>query len=98
MPWAVRSQTALDARPSFPVDAYLQVRCIRDGHVETLPGMLRVGAIWGIDDKAPNARRSDARALGRIRDRSLTALTGQGEDSMCTVLLARRPEGCRLRR
>ena len=40
----------------FPVDAYLRVRCLRDGHSATLPGGLRVGALWGIDDQAPNAR------------------------------------------
>jgi hypothetical protein len=28
---------------SFVVDAYMLVRCIRDGQVETLPGTLRVG-------------------------------------------------------
>src|SRR5262249_34889302 len=30
----------------------------RDGRVATLPGGLRVGALWGIDDRAPRARRS----------------------------------------
>ena len=65
--------------PSFPVDAYLHVRCIRDGHVEGLPGPLRVGAVWGIDDKAPNARRRTPER-GRIRDRSLTSLTGASFD------------------
>jgi hypothetical protein len=34
----------------FVVDAYGKVRCIRDGHVADLPGGLRVGALWGIDD------------------------------------------------
>src|SRR3954447_14190544 len=61
--------------PSFAVDAYLLVHCIRDGRVETLPGPLRVGAVWGIDDRAPNARRRTP-ARGRIKDRSLTALAG----------------------
>src|SRR4029077_1138955 len=60
---------------SFPVDAYGFVRCVRDGRVETLPGTLRVGAVWGIDDKAPNARRRTPER-GRIKDRSLTALAG----------------------
>jgi hypothetical protein len=41
---------------SFVVDAYDRVRCIRDGHVADLPGGLRVGALWGIDDRAPRAR------------------------------------------
>jgi hypothetical protein len=40
---------------------------------------IRVGAIWGIDDKAPNARRRTPER-GRIRDRSLTALTGTAFD------------------
>lgn len=64
---------------SFVVDAYGFVRCIRDGRAETLPGPLRVGAVWGIDDKAPNARRRTPER-GRIRDRSLTALTGTAFD------------------
>lgn len=67
-------------RPSsFAVDAYLLVRCIRDGRAETLPGPLRVGAVWGIGDKAPNTRRRTPER-GRIRDRSLTALAGTAFD------------------
>jgi hypothetical protein len=58
----------------FPVDAYLRVRCIRDGHITTLPGGLRVGGLWGIDDKAPNARRKAPR-LGYISERSATHLS-----------------------
>ncbi len=42
---------------NFAVDAYGRVRCVRDGRVAELPGGLRVGALWGIDDKAPRARR-----------------------------------------
>ncbi len=73
-------ETGGDRRsPSFDVDAYGFVRCVRDGQVETLPGMLRVGAIWGIDDKAPNARRGTPER-GRIRERSLTALAGASFD------------------
>jgi hypothetical protein len=68
---------------SFPVDAYRRVRCIRDGCVETLPGPLRVGALWGIDDQAPKARRKTP-AEGRIRERSITALAGSEFD----ILLA----------
>jgi hypothetical protein len=64
---------------SFAVDAYLLVRCIRDGRVETLPGPLRVGTVWGIDDRAPNARRRTPER-GRIRDRSLTSLAGSTFD------------------
>jgi hypothetical protein len=42
---------------SFVVDAYCRLHCIRDGHVAVLPGGLRVGALWGIDDQAPRARK-----------------------------------------
>src|SRR5262249_36366614 len=41
---------------SFVADAYGRLRCIRDGHIAELPGGLRVGALWGIDDRAPRAR------------------------------------------
>ena len=70
---AEREQDGGHRSSSFAVDAYLLVRCIRDGRVETLPGPLRVGAVWGIDDRAPNARRKTPER-GRIRDRSLTSL------------------------
>ncbi len=76
---AVQERMGDRRSPSFPVDAYLLVRCIRDGRVETLPGPLRVGSIWGIDDRAPNARRRTPER-GRIRDRSLTALAGASFD------------------
>jgi hypothetical protein len=42
----------------FAVDAYRRVWCIRDGHVVTLAGGLRVGALWGIDSRAPVRRRN----------------------------------------
>ncbi len=68
---------------SFPVDVYGKLRCVRDGRVAVLPGGLRVGALWGIDDKAPRAReRTPPRA--RIRRRGTEALAGGGFD----VLLA----------
>jgi hypothetical protein len=68
---------------SFPVDAYGRVLCLRDGAVETLPGPLRVGAAWGIDDRAPNARRRTP-AAGRLREASLTALAGARFDLLLT--------------
>ena len=37
------------------VDASDKLRCIRDGHIATLPGGLRVGALWGIDDLDPRS-------------------------------------------
>src|SRR5262245_30580133 len=42
---------------SFPVDAFGRVRAIRDGTVETLPGGLRVGALWGIDPAGRGTRQ-----------------------------------------
>ena len=60
---------------SFAVDAYGKVRCVRDGRVAELPGGLRVGALWGIDDRAPRARRRIPPG-GRIRHRSTAALSG----------------------
>ncbi len=71
--------TAVD----FPVDYYGRVRCLRDGTVAELPGGLRVGALWGIDSKAPNARRHAPQA-GRIRERSATGLAAQSFDVLLT--------------
>jgi hypothetical protein len=68
---------------SFAVDAYGFVRCLRDGRVETLPGSLRVGALRGIDDKAPNARRKTPER-GRIRESSITSLAGSALDVLIT--------------
>jgi hypothetical protein len=64
----------------FPVDAYQRVRCLRDGQAATLPGGLRVGALWGIDDRA---RRSTPEA-GRIRTRSATGLAFSAFDVLLT--------------
>ncbi|HYT87704.1 MAG TPA: metallophosphoesterase family protein [Gemmataceae bacterium] len=68
---------------SFVVDAYGKLRCIRDGHVAELPGGLRVGALWGIDDRAPRARRRIP-PRARISHRGTSALSGANYD----VLLA----------
>jgi hypothetical protein len=67
----------------FPVDYYRRVRCLRDGRVAVLPGGLRVGALWGIDDKAPQARRSPG-PRGRIRRRTATALCAGPFDVLLT--------------
>jgi hypothetical protein len=67
----------------FAVDAYGKVRCIRDGHVAELPGGLRVGALWGIDDRAPRARERIPPG-GRISRRGTNALSAARFD----VLLA----------
>src|SRR4051812_31911955 len=65
---------------SFVVDAYGKLRCVRDGHVAELPGGLRVGALWGIDDKAPRARKR----IPQISQRGTAALSCASFD----VLLA----------
>jgi hypothetical protein len=80
---AERERSGGRREASFAVDAYGLVRCLRDGQVETLPGSLRIGAIWGIDDKAPNARRKTPER-GRIRDSSVTALAGSAFDVLIT--------------
>jgi hypothetical protein len=76
---AAMESLADPSAPAFPVDAYTRVQCIRDGEVAELPGGLRVGALWGIDDEAPGARRS---AVGRavLLRRSVTRLSGQRLD------------------
>jgi hypothetical protein len=68
---------------SFPVDAHGRVRCVRDGRVAEMPGGPRVGALWGIDDRAPRARKGIP-PRARISQRSTAALSGGGFD----VLLA----------
>lgn len=42
---------------SFLLDVYGRVRCIKNGQVESLPGELRVGALWGIDGNSSKSRR-----------------------------------------
>jgi hypothetical protein len=68
---------------TFIVDYYHRLRCIRDGQVASLPGGLRVGALWGIDDQAPNARRKTP-PRGRIRARSATELACSSFDVLLT--------------
>jgi hypothetical protein len=68
---------------SFVADAYGKVRCIRDGHVAELPGGLRVGALWGIDDRAPRARRQIPPGA-RIRRRATLALSVAHFDVLLT--------------
>jgi hypothetical protein len=68
---------------SFAVDAYGKLRCLRDGRVAGLPGGLRVGALWGIDDCAPRAReRIPPRA--RISRRGTTSLSRAAFDVLLT--------------
>jgi hypothetical protein len=67
----------------FPVDYYGRVRCVRDGAVAALPGGLRVGGLWGIDDRAPRHRRS-APKPGYIRPRSATQLSCASFDVLLT--------------
>lgn len=67
---------------SFQVDAYARLRCIRDGEVETLPGSLRVGALWGIDDAGRRSTRLPGAA--RIRPRRAIALAASAFDILLT--------------
>lgn len=76
-------QSAGPRASAFSVDVYSRVLCVRDGAVETLPGGLRVGALWGVDDRAPNARRH-LPERARIRPRSATALSGSAFDVLLT--------------
>lgn len=48
-----------------------------------IPGGLRVGGLWGIDDKAPNARRRIP-TEARIKARCAHQLTGLGFDVLLT--------------
>jgi hypothetical protein len=80
---AERGRESDPGKASFPVDAYRRVHCIRDGCIETLRGPLRVGALWGIDDQAPNARRKTP-VGGRLRERSTTALASAEFDVLLT--------------
>ncbi len=80
---AERGREADPRDASFVVDSYQRVRCLRDGTTETLPGGPRVGALWGIDDQAPNARRRTPRA-GRIRDASVMDLATRSFDILLT--------------
>jgi hypothetical protein len=78
-----RERRAGRGADSFAVDTYGKLRCVRDGHVALLPGGLRVGALWGIDDRAPRAReRIPPRA--RISRRGTEALAGAGFDVLLT--------------
>jgi len=67
----------------FEVDCYGHVWCIRDGFVVNLPGDLRVGGLWGIDNISPRARRGLA-ARGYIRARSATELAVSRFDVLLT--------------
>jgi hypothetical protein len=79
----LEKQSSSDAAADFPVDYSHRVHCIRDGAVANLPGGLRVGGLWGIDDEAPLARRS-APKIARIRQRSATQLLGEELDVLLT--------------
>ncbi len=68
---------------TYPVDHYLRVQCLRDGTVTSLSGGLRVGALWGIDDRAPNARRKGM-PRAYIRPRAVTQLSGERFDVLLT--------------
>jgi Icc-related predicted phosphoesterase len=66
----------------FPVDVYGRVRCVVDGHVAEMPGGLRVGGLWGIDE-APGARRHVPRAA-RLDTRRARQLAMRSFDMLLT--------------
>ena len=68
---------------SFAIDAYARVRCIRNGQVVELLDGLRIGALWGIDAEAPNARPRTP-AYARIADRAAYALAASRFDVLLT--------------
>jgi hypothetical protein len=68
---------------SFAADAYSKLRCVRDGRVASLPGGLRVGALWGIDDRASRARERIPSGA-RISRRGTEALSGASFDVLLT--------------
>jgi hypothetical protein len=65
---------------TFAVDDYLRVHCIRDAGFATLPGGVRVGALWGV---ARQTRR-DLPQRGWIRPRSAQTLTYAEFDVLLT--------------
>jgi hypothetical protein len=78
-----RERGASREADSFVVDAYGKLLCIRDGGIAALPGGLRVGALWGIDDKAPKARQGIP-PRARIRRRGTEALSSARFDVLLT--------------
>jgi hypothetical protein len=79
-----RERDAAREADSFRVDSdyYGRLWCIRDGHVETLPGNLRVGALWGIHGKPVMGGEKPPRAF--IQRRQATALQGCRFDVLLT--------------
>jgi len=68
---------ALAHGDAFAVDAYRRVLCIQDGRVAKVPDHLRVGALWGVDNEAPNRRR-EAPAYCHLRpDRAVRLACSQ---------------------
>src|SRR5205823_12469380 len=51
--------STLSLHDALPIsDHYGRLRCVVNGHVVGLPGGVRVGGLWGIDDEAPGCRRN----------------------------------------
>jgi hypothetical protein len=65
------------------VDPRGRVRCVRDGRVAALPGGLRVGALWGVGDRAPIRRRNVPRP-GYIKERCAHRLAASAFDVLLT--------------
>jgi hypothetical protein len=78
-----RERVAGREADSFAVDAYGGVQCVRDGRVAVLPGGLRVGALWGVDGRAPRARERVPPG-GRVSRRVAEALSALPFDVLLT--------------
>jgi hypothetical protein len=79
-----RERDASRDADSFRVDSdyYSRVWCIRDGHVETPAGNLRVGALWGIQGRLGAGGEQPPREF--IRRRSANLLRGSRFDVLLT--------------
>ncbi len=64
----------------FPVDAYLRVRCLKDGAVTVLPGGLRVAALWGVDRNT----RKQLPPRGWVQPKAATKLLAAETDVLIT--------------
>jgi hypothetical protein len=64
--------------PTFFVDRFGMVSCVKDGEVATVAG-LRVGAVWGVDGAGPS-RRTNLPPRAYIRERAVNRLLAEKFD------------------
>jgi hypothetical protein len=78
-----RLASAAPREPDFVVDHYCKILCIQNGGVSTLPGELRVGALWGVDGESPH-RRTNLPKSAYIRESKATQLLGESFQVLLT--------------